>query len=151
MKTSAHFQLGVTQHELDFVDIDLDNDTPLFIDPHILGTRRNSWSVDATRSVRNFFKHFLTLVRNGEREQALELFLGLREPNETRLGLSKGRSQGHGVGQTDAENIFNSMLQSKAIASGLVEDIEDTRLFIDGVDKDKNVRHDDKHHKTTID
>ena len=127
----------MTQHELDFVDIDLDNDTPLFIDPHILGTRRNSWSVDASRTVRNFFRHFLTLVRAGKRDEALELFLGLREPNETRLGLSKGRSQGHGVGRTDAEKIFNSMLESKAIASGLVEDIEDTRLFIDGVDKDK--------------
>jgi hypothetical protein len=103
MLIGDHFQLGATQYELDFINIDLDNDTPLFIDPHILATRRNAWSRDATRSVRNFFRHFLSLVRAGRREEALELFLGLREPNETRLGLSRSRSQGRGIGQGDAD------------------------------------------------
>ena len=137
MKISRYFKLGVTQHEIDFVDIDIDNDTPLFIDPHYLATRTDSWSVDATRSIRSFFRHFLVLVRAGNKSEALTLFLSLREPNETRLGLSKGRSQGRGVGEDDAAKIFNSILTSKAVQSGLVEDIEDCRIFVDGVDKDK--------------
>ena len=137
MRISRHFNLGVTQHEIDFVDIDIDNDTPLFIDPHFLATRTDSWSADATRSIRSFFRHFLTLVRGGNKAEALDLFLFLREPNETRLGLSEGRSQGRGVGEEDARKIFNSLLSSRAVQSGLVEDIEDCRIFVDGVDKDK--------------
>jgi hypothetical protein len=121
MKISSYLKLGVTQHEIDFIDIDIDNDTPLFIDPHFLATRTDSWSKDATRSIRSFFRHFLTLVRLGKRGKALELFRFLREPNETRLGLSRRRSQGRGVGDEDAQKIFDSLLASKAVKSGLVE------------------------------
>ncbi|MGH7215617.1 MAG: hypothetical protein ACREIG_00100 [Nitrospiraceae bacterium] len=137
MKISRYFKLGVTQHEIDFVDIDIDNDTPVFIDPHFLAIRTDWWSKDATRGIRSFFRHFLALVRAGNKVEALNLFLSLREPNETRLGLSKGRSQGRGVGEEDARKIFNSLLSSKAVQSGLVEDIEDCRIFVDGVDRDK--------------
>jgi hypothetical protein len=102
MQISRYLKLGVTQHEIDFFDIDIDNDTPLFIDPHFLAARSDSWSKDSTRSIRSFFRYFLTLVRSGEKEKALELFLFLREPNETRLGLSNERSQSRGVGMEDA-------------------------------------------------
>lgn len=125
MKISTYLKLGVTQHEIDFVDIDIDNDTPLFIDPHFLATRSDSWSKDSTRNIRSFFRYFLNLVRSGKKEKALEFFLFLREPNETRLGLSKERSQGRGVGKEDARKIFHSLLSSRAVQSGLVEDIED--------------------------
>lgn len=137
MKISRHLNLDATQHEIDFIDIDIDNDTPLFIDPHFLAARTDSWSMDATRNIRSFFRHFLTLVRSGEKGKALELFRFLREPNETRLGLSKRRSQGRGVGDEDAQKIFNSLLSSKAVKSRLVEDIEDCRIFVEGVDRDK--------------
>jgi hypothetical protein len=137
VKLLTHLQIGATQHEVDFVDIDIRNDTPLFIDPHFLALRSDAWSRDATKSIRSFFRHFLTLVRAGNQTMALELFLSLREPNETRLGLSKGRSQGRGVGRDNAIKIFHSLLKSKAVQTGLVEDIEDCRLFVEGIDKDK--------------
>lgn len=137
MKISRYLKLGVTQHEIDFVDIDIDNDTPLFIDPHFLATRADSWSKDATRNIRSFFRHFLTLVRSGQKDKALDLFLFLREPNETRLGLSKDRSQGRGVGEEDARKIFDSLLSSRAVQTGLVEDVEDCRIFVEGIDRDK--------------
>lgn len=137
MRLSTFFNLGVTQHEVDFVDIDITNDTPLYIDPHFLASRTDAWSRDATTSIRSFFRHFLTLVRSGEQDEAFQLFLCLREPNETRLGMSRARSQGRGVGQEDARKIFDSLLESKAVHTGLVEDIEDCRIFVERVDKDK--------------
>lgn len=137
MNISEIFNLGKTQHELDFVDIDLAGDVPLFVDPHFLGRRPDAWCVDATRTLNNFFQTFLDLVRGGNVEKARELFLHLNEPNETRLGMSKGKPQGRGVGKGDAERIFQSLLESRAIKTGLLTDLEDCRLFVRNIDKDK--------------
>jgi hypothetical protein len=42
---SEFFNLNKTQAEIDFVDIDLEIDTPLYIDPYALTTREDDWSV----------------------------------------------------------------------------------------------------------
>ncbi|PHR26739.1 MAG: hypothetical protein COA36_11385 [Desulfotalea sp.] len=137
MKLSEKFNLRKTQYELDFVDIDLTKDTPLFIDPYFLAQRNDQWSIDANRSIRSFFQHIINLIRANSIDQGRELFVHLGEPNETCLGLSKGAPQGRGVGSGDASKIFNSLLQSTAVRTGIVEDIEDCRVLVAGVDKDK--------------
>jgi len=137
MKISERFKLESTQFELDFVDIDTDVDLPLFVDPFFLGCRSDSWSVNATRTLRSFFQAFINLIRDGEEDQARALFDYLHEPNETCLGLSIGRPRGNAIGSIDSQKLFNSIAQSEAVATGIVEDLEDFRLFIDGIDKDK--------------
>ncbi len=138
MKLSEKFGLNKTQFELDFVDIDLVADTPLFVDPYFLAQRNDSWSIDSSRTISNFFQHLIDLIRAGATGQARELFIHLNEPNETCLGLSKGEPQGRGVGTEDSLKIFNSLLESTAVQTGIVEDIEDCRIFVPGIDKDKS-------------
>jgi hypothetical protein len=129
--------LGLTQHEIDFVDVKLDGDTPLFIDPYFLGLKKDAWSISASKTIRSFFNQFLNLIRNNREREAFDLFSHLGEPNETCLGLSRGRSQGRGVGRVNSEKIFDSLKQSKAIQTGIVEHLEDCRLFVEDIDKDK--------------
>jgi hypothetical protein len=137
MRISTAFNLNKTQYEIDFVDIDPDQDTTLFIDPYLLGLRVDRWSMEAAGLVRSFFSHFLRLVAEGKEAKAFELFSHLHEPNETCLGLSIGKPRGNGVGSEDARKLFDSIVQSKAVKSGNIADLEDFSLFITGIGKDK--------------
>lgn len=137
MKISEHFDLDATQFTLDFVDINTEHDMPLFIDPFYMGLRTDAWSTGASRTLRNFFETFVSLVRDGREKEAQELFQHLHEPNETCLGLSKDKPRGNAIGDVDGRKLYDSIANSRAVQTGIVEDIEDFRLFIPGIDKDK--------------
>ena len=68
---------------------------------------------------------------------AEELFSHLGESNEICLGFSRTKPQGKGMGPSDASKIFRSLKDSPALRTGIMEDIEDFRIFVDNVDKDK--------------
>jgi hypothetical protein len=137
MKISERFQLQKTQAELDFVDIDPERDTPLYLDPHLLSQRNDAFAINAHRTVEDFFSLLLALIRENRLEEARSLFSNLHEPNETCLGVSVGAPRGRGVGAVQAEEIFQSISQSRAVRTGVVEHIEDCRIFVPNVDKDK--------------
>jgi hypothetical protein len=137
LKLSQRFRLNRTQFELDFVDIDPEADLPLFLDPYFLATRQDQFSIRANRTIDSYFQRLIDLLIAGQDEEARRLFDYLREPNETCLGLSRGRPRGAGVGSGNADAIFNSIRESRALQTGLLEHLEDCRLFVPGVDRDK--------------
>jgi hypothetical protein len=137
MRISEKFQLGVSQRELDFVDIDPERDLAVFLDPHFLSLRPDHFSTEATATIRSFFSQLLEAVRADDDISALELLQYLHEPNETCLGLSKGSPDGRGIGTLDSTKLLQSLKGSRAVKTGLVEHIEDVRIFVYGVDKDK--------------
>jgi hypothetical protein len=137
MKISEKFDLQKTQYELDFVDIDTDKDTPLFLDPYFISKMESPFAEEAYRTLRKYFNYLLALLRSNNIREAKEIFSFLRETNEICLGMSSGNPSGKGMGPSDADKIFNSLIQSKAYETGLMEDIEDFRIFVPNVDKDK--------------
>jgi hypothetical protein len=60
----------------------------------------------------------------------------LNERNEFHIGFSKGRSKGHAWGDVSASWVWDALKGSKAATTGLLADLEDTVLVIDGVGKD---------------
>lgn len=138
MKITDYFELNKTQAEINFVDVNVKKDLPLFIDPHFLSHREDAWSVSATSYIRSFFDYLLDLIRNDEIDQARELFRYLAdEPDETCLGLSSGEPHGRSINQTDIDTIFRNLVSSVAAKTGLVEHLQDAIIFVDGVGKDK--------------
>lgn len=137
MKISSIFKLGKTQAELDFIDIDIAQDTPLFLDPFFLNLRSDNWSLECTRLIKSFFQRVISYIRDGNIIEAKRLFEYLHEPNATCLGLSRGKPRGRGIGKENTNDIFESIISSRAVQTGLVQDLEDTVLFVDGFGKDK--------------
>lgn len=83
MRISQIFDLKKTQAELDFIDIDINQDTPLFIDPFFLSLRTDRWSIDANRTIKDFFQKVIELIRQNHIREAKLLFRHLHEPNTT--------------------------------------------------------------------
>lgn len=136
---SGYFKLNKRQHELDFVDVPINNgDIPLFIDPHAISLRNDNWSIDAHNLIVSYFQHLLDNIRDGRRVAAEEMLAGLGEPNQTRLGLSTGgHPRGRGIGSGQASEIYSAFAESIAARTGVLKDIEDCQLLIDGIDQDK--------------
>jgi hypothetical protein len=61
----------------------------------------------------------------------------LSEPNETHLGVSSGSPKGRGVSGKQAMDLYESIASSKAAKSGLVSELSECDLFIDGIGPDK--------------
>ena len=102
-KFSEVFGLNKPQAELDFVDVSLETDIPLFIDPFALSQRLDRFSIECHQTVLAFFQLVVDDIRGGREARAKELLMYLKEPNETRLGLSEDEPQGAGIGRFQAE------------------------------------------------
>jgi hypothetical protein len=138
MRVSQQFGLGITQPSLGFVDIDTERDTPLFLDPSALLSIQNEWSSECQSLIQHFFQTVLDAIRDGDVEGARDLLIPLSEPNETHLGLSTGsKSRGRGLGEMLAYELVDALASSPAVTSGLLVDLQDTALMVEGVGSDR--------------
>lgn len=136
MKVSAFYKLGLSQSQLEFVDVDIAGDVPFFVDPRALRLLDSDWADECVALVQDFFRHVLSKIASKEDLEAQWLLGMLGEPNETHLGLSRGQPRGHGLGPQSAFDVWEALSQSEALSSGLLEDLEDTILMIPGISND---------------
>lgn len=136
MRVSRYYKLGRSQASLDFVDVDIAEDTPVFISPKAIAQLQSEWGETCVYLVQNFFEAILELIRAGDDREARDLLGVLREPNESHLGLSKGKSRGRGLGTESARKVWRAFSVSQAAKSGLLKDLEDTALLIEGISVD---------------
>ncbi len=134
---SQAFRLGKSQLELDFVDVSLMRDNRLFLDPFGIAQELDRWSADAAVTVGVFFQQVIDDIRAGHEENARRLLLNLREPNETRLGYSRNRPKGAGIGEQQADDIFEALRTSSAVRQGFITALEECELMIPGISHDK--------------
>lgn len=137
MLLSTALGLNQSQPMLDFVDIDLDLDFPLYIDPAGFLNPRDEFAEKCRDDIQDFFSAVLKQIAKGKHAKGTELLEGLKEPNETHLGVSSGEPRGRGLGPKQAEQVMQSLRNSPAGKSGLLNDLTDVALFIDGIGADK--------------
>lgn len=137
MLLSQVLGLNTSQPLLDFVDIDVGLDFPLYIDPASFLNPRDDFAEKCGDDLRDFFDAVLKSIASGDNSKATQLLEGLGEPNETHLGTSEGEPRGRGVGKLQARKILASLRSSPAAKSGLLKDLTDTALFIEGIGADK--------------
>ncbi|RWM10256.1 MAG: hypothetical protein EOR73_32780 [Mesorhizobium sp.] len=133
---STQFGLSNQQAALGFVDVELSLDTRLYLDPYAIEIRDDQWSTSCGDHIRSFFNEVLAALRADNSGRAMHLLGNLHEPNETRLGQSRGRPQGRGVGDHKAREFARALVRSRAFRSGVLSDIAEAELFIEGVGPD---------------
>lgn len=136
-RVSQYYKLGRDQTTLDFVDIPIGNDIPVFLDPSRIRSMETAWAMECNSLLQHFFERLLEHIRADNRISGLRMLEGLSERNEFHLGFSKGKSQGSGIGRKFATDFWHSLSNSQAGKTGLLKDLEDACLFIDGVGSDR--------------
>ena len=136
-RVSDFYDLGLRQPSLEFLDVRLRKDTTMFVDPRAFVALQTDWGDECVDLIRDFFDDVLQSIRRKDVKRAGILLSGLHEPNETRLGFSRDRVAGHGVGNELAAGIYDSLAKSEAVEHGLIEHLEDTALLVEGIGVDR--------------
>jgi hypothetical protein len=136
MRFSEYFGLDRTQPYLDFLDIPLDTDLEVFLEPVSIKTLGSSWGNELSSLLQKFFETVLRLIKSGEHARAQVLLSSLNERNEFHLGYSSGKSRGHGFGKVSAKSVWGALTKSNAAITGLLQDLEDTALLLPGIGTD---------------
>jgi hypothetical protein len=134
---SEHFGINKPQHELEFVDILLTADLPLYIDPYAFKVGISDTAIECNNLVIDYFETILECIRTDRHFRGRELLSQLSEPNETRLGVSSDKPQGRGVGRHQAGLVYDRLAKSEAVTTGLLRDLSDCELLIPGISQDK--------------
>jgi hypothetical protein len=137
LRFSDHFGIRKGQSQLDFVDVPMDTDIELYVDPYALHVSPVDWLRLCGDLVANYFHVLIQALKVGDRTRAMALLSNLREPNETRLGQSKGRPAGRGWGPEQAQQLYGRLSGSKAVSSGRLQDLGDFELLVPGIGSDK--------------
>lgn len=110
---SEHFRLNKQQAELDFVDIFIDDDKPLYIDPYVFKVRNDAWSVECNNLIVDFFNTVVIAIKNKEIAYAKRLLDQLNEPKETHLGVSQLSVSGKGVSGKQAGDLYEKLKKAR--------------------------------------
>jgi hypothetical protein len=136
VRFSEYFKLDRTQPYLDFVDIPLHTDVAVFVDPSAIKTSESTFGHECASLVQGYFESVLQRIRSGRHTDAMQLVSSLNERNEFHLGFSRKKSRGHAFGEKSAKAVWGALSKSRASISGLLQDLEDTCLLIEGIGKD---------------
>ncbi|WP_279490260.1 hypothetical protein [Aeromonas veronii] len=75
MRVSEFFNLNRTQPYLDFVDIPLNTDIPVFLDPNAIKSLESAWGNELSSLLQTFFEVVLRLIKNNQHDKAKKVIV----------------------------------------------------------------------------
>lgn len=134
---------GITE-PVPFLDVDVDVDNHLFIDPHVvrLGSGPAPHAADAVRCIDTFIDTVLSCVispmGSPTRLTGEHLLQKFGEPRETRLGMSRVGVDGHGAAKFLGSEIWRSLTTDldALVEVGVLGRLEHLPLFGPRIDRD---------------
>lgn len=108
MKLSEKRNLNVESHsQIDFVNIRLDKDIKLFIDPYMIEIGESYFCIESNKLIRDFFiKLYYLYESNADEETKKEFLNHAHEVNATKLGYGNGEN-GRGCEAKELLRIFD--------------------------------------------
>ncbi len=137
MNISAYFKLASQQPNLDFVDVKLNTDNLLFIDPRLIEISNDPHAKEMQKRIEVFWAELIKSVRAKDAKKIYYLLSGLKEPNETRLGYSFSKSYGNSVADKLKPKIIDAIQRNKAVQTGVLSHFADVELFIEDISSDR--------------
>lgn len=137
MNLSDFYKLGNRQPELNFVDIKLNTDNLLFVDPRLIESSKESTMKEMQKYIETFWGELIKRVRAKDAKKIYYLLSGLKEPHETRLGYSFSKNSGNSVAGKLKPKIVDAIQRNKAVKSGVLSHFADVELFIEDISSDR--------------
>jgi hypothetical protein len=142
MNITLFYNLGLTQPEIEFIDVNLQTDNLLFIDPRLIESVKSNGYISEMRDIIEiFWGELIKSVRTNDKSKTTSLLSGLSEPNETRLGYAhtnlKRDPQGNSVGPKLKPKIVSAIITNKAVRTGILSHFGDAELFIPDISCDR--------------
>jgi len=135
--------------QLPFLNVDVDKDNRLFLDPSAIRNGKGKYASRADRKLRDFFGEVLTCARSSDPKALAKgerLLQSMHEPNENRLGYTKRGSKGHAFADEMGSLLWTAIRENRTLHSGtsaglsiqfaVLSSLERVPLFIDRVDRD---------------
>lgn len=138
MNISEKFGLTSAGHQdIDFVDINLDTDTKLYIDPTLIEGLPIPWCIETKKVLIDFFDRAFEYCKTKNYSGLYDLVAFGKEPNETKLGLSIEQSCGKGSKPDSLYKIFRSVMDKCLIEKGIVEKPSELCIFVHNFAEDR--------------
>lgn len=130
MNFTNYMGMAVSGHaDIDFVDVHVDADTRLYIDPERIALSRHPFATAAQEAIDDFFSELCYAAAARDDDTVHQLLSFGREPNETHLGLSASRSRGKGTTPEILMPIVDDMISLGLFDAGLITQLGDLQLW----------------------
>ena len=135
MNFTEYFNIDVEDGHasLDFIDIDINDDTKLFLEPTLIECVDDEWYKICAEKINSFFDELFFQYEINNKKNILELLDCAHEPNETKLGLGSKESIKKGGRGNTAEKlyeVFSEIIDKKLLDKGLVKNPMDLCVFV---------------------
>ena len=131
---SNNFNINKKQKDLDFIDINLESDSKLFVDPRLIEINPSFYKLSNSMSM--YWCNLLETIKSKKFKESDYLLKGLKEPNTTKFGYGKG-DRGKCIADILRSKLISSLDSNQNFINGLTKSISDLEFFVKDISSDR--------------